>query len=45
MLKKEDDKIDFQIVHHYIDMNELTLKKLPVSNSFDIFLTIQFNAL
>jgi len=33
VLKKEDDKIDFQIVHHYIDMNELTLKKLPVSHS------------
>ena len=31
MLKKENEKMDFQIVHHYIDMNELTLKRLPVS--------------
>lgn len=30
VLKKENDKMDFQIVHHYIDMNELTLKRLPV---------------
>ena len=30
VLKKENDKMDFQIVHHYLDMNELTLKKLPV---------------
>jgi len=33
VLKKENDKMDFQIVHHYIDMNELTLKRLPVEAS------------
>jgi len=33
VLKKENEKMDFQIVHHYIDMNELTLKRLPVEAS------------
>ena len=31
MVKKDDDRCDFQIVHHFIDLNELTLKKIPVS--------------
>ena len=32
LMKKENDMIDFQIVHHYIDLNELTLRKqIPVS--------------
>ena len=30
-MKKDDDRYDFQIVHHFIDLNELTLKKIPVS--------------
>ena len=30
-MKKDEDTYDFQIVHHFIDLNELTLKKLPVS--------------
>ena len=29
-MKKDDDRYDFQIVHHFIDLNELTLKKIPV---------------
>ena len=36
VLKKENEKMDFQIVHHYIDMNELTLKRLPVSYYLDM---------
>ena len=38
-MKKDDDRYDFQIVHHFIDLNELTLKKIPVGSpkiSFDI---------
>ena len=31
VVKKDEDTYDFQIVHHFIDLNELTLKKLPVS--------------
>merc|ERR1712115_57069 len=27
--QKDYDKYDFQIVHHFIDLNELTLKKIP----------------
>ena len=30
-MKKDSEKFDFQIVHHFIDLNELTLKKIPVS--------------
>ena len=30
VMKKDDDRYDFQIVHHFIDLNELTLKKIPV---------------
>ena len=31
-MKKDDDRYDFQIVHHFIDLNELTLKKIPVGS-------------
>ena len=31
-MKKDDDRFDFQIVHHFIDLNELTLKKIPVGS-------------
>ena len=37
MVRRESEKYDFQIVHHYIDLTELTLNKLPVS-SLIIFL-------
>jgi len=29
VVQKDYDKYDFQIVHHFIDLNELTLKKIP----------------
>ena len=32
VMKKDDDRYDFQIVHHFIDLNELTLKKIPVGS-------------
>ena len=32
-MKKDDDRYDFQIVHHFIDLNELTLKRIPVGSS------------
>ena len=38
VLKKENDKMDFQIVHHYIDMNDLTIKRLPVSRRIFLYL-------
>ena len=41
MVKKEDDRFDFQIVHDLIDLNELTLKKIPVSTHLNVvFVTI-----
>ena len=30
VVKKDEDRFNFQIVHHLIDLNELTLKKIPV---------------
>ena len=42
VVKRENEKYDFQIVHHYIDLTELTLNKLPVSSQIIIFL---FNSL
>ena len=37
MVKRENEKYDFQIVHHYIDLTELTLNKLPVSSLVFLF--------
>ena len=31
VIKRENEKYDFQIVHHYIDLTQLTLRRLPVS--------------
>jgi len=33
VMKKDSEKFDFQIVHHFIDLNELTLKKIPAEIS------------
>ena len=40
-MKKDDDRYDFQIVHHFIDLNELTLKKIPVGLLLKLFINIQ----
>ena len=40
MVKRESEKYDFQIVHHYIDLTELTLNKLPVSSLLILIKTV-----
>ena len=39
-MKRESEKYDFQIVHHYIDLTELTLNKLPVSSLMFLVKTV-----
>ena len=35
MVKRENEKYDFQIVHHYIDLTELTLRRPSVRLMLD----------
>ena len=44
-MKKDDDRYDFQIVHHFIDLNELTLKKIPVCFIRNCYKSISSNYL